>query len=94
MPKNEPEIMAAHVGRLRRTLKRLALFSLACAILAVVAVWQGSEAPTIHLLLATAIMAGGCVLVATFLMALIYFSANSGHDAEAHDSNALIDKEL
>ena len=29
MPKNEPEIMAAHVSRLRRTLKRLALFSLA-----------------------------------------------------------------
>ncbi|WP_265587577.1 hypothetical protein [Sphingomicrobium arenosum] len=93
MPVKEPEFKSAALARLRVTLRRLALFSLGCALLAVAITFKNSEAPTIHLLLAVAILAGGSVLVASFLMAIMYYSARSGHDAEAHDSNALIDKD-
>ncbi|MCJ8191278.1 hypothetical protein [Sphingomicrobium aestuariivivum] len=93
MPKMEPELKAAALARLRVTLRRLALFSLACAILAVAFTFKNSDAPSIHLLLAVAILTGGSVLVATFLMALIFYSANSGHDAEAHDAQQHIDKD-
>ncbi len=89
----EPELKAAALARLRVTLRRLALFSLACALVAVAVTFRNSEAPTIHLLLAVAILAGGSVLVATFLMALIFYSARSGHDAEAHDAHPLNDED-
>ena len=36
-------------------------------------------------------MAGGSVLVASFLMTLIFFSNQSGHDADAHEFSKELD---
>lgn len=82
-PRPEPETRQARYGAARRMMKRMALLSLVAAIAAVVLVAKGSEHPSIHILLATAIGVGGTVLMGTALMTLAFFSNSSGHDAKA-----------
>ncbi|MCM8558209.1 hypothetical protein [Sphingomicrobium sediminis] len=91
MPTSEPELAALRIQRLKRTLKRMAWVSLLCAVLAVAFVARGMDGLEIHILIATAIMAGGSVLVASFLMTLIFFSNQSGHDADAHEFSKELD---
>ncbi|MBW0143828.1 hypothetical protein [Sphingomicrobium clamense] len=82
-PKPETEVRAARLMAARRMMKRMALLALVAAIIAVVLVARGSESPSIHILIATAIGVGGTVLMGTALMTLTFFSSSSGHDAEA-----------
>ncbi|MEN3972682.1 hypothetical protein WJS89_08360 [Sphingomicrobium sp. XHP0235] len=89
MPAPEPELTAHRFKRLRRTLKRMALLSLAIGVAAVAYVVSIDASPSIHLVIATFILAGGTMLTATFLMTLLYFSAQAGYDADAHDANPL-----
>lgn len=83
-PRPETEVRAARLVAARRTMRRMALFSLMVAIAAVVLVAKGSEHPSIHILLATAIGVGGTVLMGTALMTLTFYSNASGHDRDAH----------
>ena len=82
-PRPEAELRTARLLAARRTMRRMALLALLAAIVAVVLVAKGSESPSIHVLLATAIGVGGTVLMGTALMTLTFFSSSSGHDAEA-----------
>ncbi|MBB3764907.1 hypothetical protein [Sphingomicrobium lutaoense] len=66
-----------------KAMRWMAVFSLAVGGLAAALVAQGEEAVSIHLLLATAILAGGSVMMAGFLMSLIFYSNASGHDEAA-----------
>ena len=86
-PKPETELRAARLMAARRTMKRMALLALVAAIVAVVLVARGSESPSIHILIATAIGVGGTVLMGTALMTLTFFSSSSGHDAEAGEQH-------
>lgn len=85
-PRPENEERAARMIAARRTMRRMALLALAAAIVAVVLVAKGSESPSIHILIATAIGVGGTVLMGTALMTLTFFSSSSGHDAEAAET--------
>ncbi|MFL5036159.1 MAG: hypothetical protein ACJ8EC_14205 [Microvirga sp.] len=69
--------------RFWRIFRLLALLSVVIAALAVVLVTWGEQSPSIHLMLATALGAGLTVLLGTALMALVFLSANSGHDDAA-----------
>ncbi|WP_343345015.1 hypothetical protein WJT74_11475 [Sphingomicrobium sp. XHP0239] len=91
MPSPEPELTELRFARLRRTLKRMALLSVIVGLLGVAFVVIGDPDPTIHLVVATFVLGAGSMLVATFLMTLIYFSASAGYDADAHDSNPMHD---
>lgn len=82
-PRPENDARAVRLVAARRTMRRMALLALAAAIVAVVLVAKGSESPSIHILIATAIGVGGTVLMGTALMTLTFFSSSSGHDAEA-----------
>jgi hypothetical protein len=71
----------------RARFRRLMLWTAATAVLVVpVAIlWLiSAEGPvTVHMLVATALGAGGAVLMAGLLMGLIFLSDRSGHDDRA-----------
>jgi len=69
--------------RFRRTMKWMALFSMAVAATAVLLVARGDNGAHIHMLIATALGAGLSVLLAGALMSLVFLSSSSGHDDEA-----------
>lgn len=83
-PRPEDEVRLARFAAARRTMRRMALLSVMAAIVAVVLVAKGSDSPSIHVLIATAIGVGGTVLMGTALMTLTFYSSSSGHDLEAH----------
>ena len=91
MPTLEPETADRLKYRTRRLMKRLALVSVAVGLIAATIVVLADPDPTIHLALATFILAAGSLITASGLMTLLYYSANSGHDADAHDANPLKD---
>lgn len=62
----------------------MSLAAIITAALAVYLVQRGEPEMKIHVLIATALGAGLSVLLGTALMALVFISADSGHDDEAH----------
>ncbi len=66
-----------------RIFRLLALLSIVIAVIAVVLVARGDPTLHIHMLIATALGIGLTVLLGTGLMALVFLSANSGHDDAA-----------
>jgi hypothetical protein len=63
-----------------RIFRLLALLSIVIAALAVFLVARGDTGTHIHMLIATALMAGLVVLVGGALMTLTFLSSSSGHD--------------
>ena len=84
-PRPEPETAFFEKRRLKSSLKRMALLSLAIGLAVTIYIGVSEDGPSFHLLFATFILAGGSVLVGTFLMTLIYYSSRSGLDAAAAD---------
>ena len=93
MPTPEPELAQRRKTRFKRTLVRMSWLSALVGLAAVAFVVANDADPSLHLVLATFLMAFGSMLVATFLMSLVFFSAQAGYDAEAHASNPLHDKD-
>lgn len=80
---SDPQMKIARLNRFRLMMKRMTWLSLIAALIAVAAVASGDAHPRIHVLIATAIGVFGTMLLGTFLMTLSFFSAASGHDADA-----------
>lgn len=70
-----------------RIMRLMALLSIVVAGIAVILVTRGDDSLHIHMLIATALMAAGCVLVAGALMTLVFLSASSGHDEQARQTD-------
>lgn len=85
----DPELRSGQRLRFGRLMKRMALFSAAVAAIAAFVIAQG-DSVSIHMIVATAILAGGSVMMAAFLMGLIFYSNASGHDdaAAAHEKDS------
>ena len=69
--------------RFVRIMRVAAAFSIVIAALAVALVARGQSELHIHMLIATALGIGLTVLLGTALMALVFLSAESGHDEAA-----------
>ena len=85
MARPDPVPSPPHSLMLRfwRIFRLLALLSVVVAALAVFLITRGEDSPSIHFMLATALGAGLTVLLGTALMALVFLSAQSGHDNAA-----------
>ena len=70
--------------KFRRVMKWMGLFSVVIAAIAVLLVIRGNKGPHISMMIATALGAGLCVLLAGALMSLVFLSADSGHDDAAN----------
>ncbi|WP_260483140.1 hypothetical protein [Sphingomicrobium flavum] len=81
-PGPDPDARNAGRQRFGRLMKRMALFSLAVALVAAFIISR-EEMVSIHMIIATFILAGGSVMMASFLMGLIFYSNSSGHDDAA-----------
>ena len=66
-----------------RTLRLLALLSIALAALAVALVVRGDPGVHVHMMIATALGVGLSVLLGSALMTLAFLSSSSGHDETA-----------
>ena len=82
MPQPDPVPSPRHslMRRFWRIFRLLALLSIVIAAIAVFLVAQGDTGTHIHMLIATALMAGLVVLVGGALMTLTFLSSSSGHD--------------
>ena len=69
--------------RFLKILRLLALLSIVIAAIAVVLVTRGEGEVHASLIIATALGVGLTVLLGTGLMALMFISSESGHDAQA-----------
>jgi len=85
MPHPDPAPSPRHsaMQRFLRVLRLLALLSLVVAAIAVILVARGDPTIHVHMLIATALGVGLTVLLGTALMALMFISADSGHDEQA-----------
>jgi hypothetical protein len=70
-------------ARFARIMRWMAAFAVAVAALAVGLVARGDTSVHIHMLIATALGVGLCVLVGGALMSLVFLSNASGHDDQA-----------
>jgi hypothetical protein len=71
------------VRRFWRIFRLLLLLAIAVAAIAVLLVAHGDPAIHVHMLIATALGVFFMMLLGTGLMALVFLSADSGHDEEA-----------
>ncbi len=85
MPRPDPVPSPRHSTKQRflRVLRLLALLSIVVAAIAVVLVTRGEGEIHASLIIATALGVGLTVLLGTALMALMFISADSGHDEQA-----------
>lgn len=85
MPRPDPVPSPRHstMQRFLRVLRLLALLSIVVAAIAVILVARGDPTIHVHMLIATALGVGLTVLLGTALMALMFISADSGHDEQA-----------
>jgi hypothetical protein len=87
MPKSDPvpSPRAATVNRFWRIFRLLAALSAAVAAIAVVLVTSGAGEIHASLIIATGLGIFLTMLLGSGLMALMFLSASSGHDAAAND---------
>jgi len=93
MPTPDPPPRPSHstLHRFWRAFRLLAVMAIVTAAVAVILVARGDSGTHVHMLIATALMAGLVVLVGGGLMTLVFLSSSSGHDdqatrsAEEHD---------
>lgn len=82
-PDPVPSPRHAMMRRFWRTLRLLALLSIAIAALAVALVVRGDPGVHVHMMIATALGVGLSVLLGSALMTLTFLSSSSGHDDDA-----------
>jgi uncharacterized membrane protein len=70
--------------RFRRVMRWMSLVAILAALAAVYLVGRGEPDIKIHVAIATALGAGLSVLLGAALMTLVFISADSGHDEQAH----------
>ena len=75
-----PDARHAVMRRFWRIFRLIAVLAIVIAAVAVLLVARGDTGTHIHMLIATALMAGMVVLVGGGLMSLVFLSASSGHD--------------
>lgn len=78
----EAQAQIARRRQFKTLMIRMAIFSLVVAAIAAFIIGMGDDV-SIHMIVATAILAGGSVMMAAVLMGLIFYSNNSGHDDAA-----------
>ena len=85
MPVPDPIPSPRHsmMRRFWRIFRLLALLAIVVAAIAVVLVARGDTGTHIHMMIATALMAGLVVLVGGALMTLTFLSSSIGHDDQA-----------
>jgi len=85
MPEHDPPPSQRHatMRRLWRAFRLLGILAVVVAGIAVLLVARGDTGTHVHMLVATALMAGLVVLVGGGLMTLVFISASSGHDEAA-----------
>jgi len=71
-------------ARYRRLMRWMVLVSVAAVVIALGWLWRSTGPLPIHMIIATAAGVGLSVLLGTALMGLVFLSAGSGHDDEAH----------
>jgi hypothetical protein len=77
---DDPDYRRFAWGRYWRVLRGVAVFAVACVVVALASeYWAFGDLP-IHLAIATALGAFFTVLLAGALMGLVFLSAGSGHD--------------
>ncbi|MBR0553333.1 hypothetical protein [Stakelama marina] len=77
---DDPDYAAFAWARYRRVLKWMAVFSLAVAVLSVLALWWWLDTMAFHLAVATGLGVGLSILLAAALTGLMFLSSGSGHD--------------
>lgn len=82
-PDPVPSPRPSTMQRFLRILRLLVLFSIVIATIAVILVARGDPTIHVHMLIATGLGVGLTVLLGTALMALMFISADSGHDEQA-----------
>jgi len=82
-PDPVPSPRLSTMRRFLRVLRLLALLSIVVAAIAVILVTRGEGEVHASLIIATALGVGLTVLLGTALMALMFISADSGHDEQA-----------
>lgn len=87
-----PSPRLAMLGRFRRMMAWMALFSIVVAAIAVMLVARGDNGIHIHMLIATGLGIGLTVLLATGLMTLMFLSSSSGHDDAAANATEKDDR--
>ncbi len=85
-PDPVPGLRISTLGRFRRIMKWMALFSVVVAAMAIVLVTSGDSGMHVHMMIATALGVGLTVLLAGALMTLAFLSSSSGHDDQAKGS--------
>ena len=83
-PDPVPTPRAGALHRFARTMRWMALLSVACAAVAVWLVARGDSELHLQMMIATALGVGLTVLLGTALISLAYLSHASGHDEQAH----------
>ncbi len=92
-PDPVPSPRPSTMQRFLKVFRLLALLSIVIAGIAVVLVIQGEGEVHASLIIATALGVGLTVLLGTGLMALMFISADSGHDDEAAQTHNKDDDE-
>ena len=82
-PDPVPSPRVSTMQRFLRILRLLILFSIVVAAIAVILVTRGEGEIRASLIIATALGVGLTVLLGSALMALMFISADSGHDEQA-----------
>ena len=84
-PLDDPEQAAFAWARYRRIMRNMALVTAATVTLAVVLLYDGESAASVHYYIAVALGIGVSMLLASALMGLVFLSAGTGHDDSIDD---------
>lgn len=84
MPDHDTPDTAPHWQHFRRLMRWTALAAAISVVLAVTALILGGAPIRLHMLIAVSLGIGVSMLLAGALMGLVFVSARSGHDGDAH----------
>lgn len=82
---DDPQIAAAAWGRFRRIMTWMALVGALCVAVALTALHIWSGPMPIHMIIATVLGVWLTFMLGTGLMALVFLSSGTGHDAQVMD---------
>lgn len=82
---DDPQIAAAAWGRFRRIMAWMALVGAICVAVALTALHIWSGPMPIHMIIATTLGVWLTFMLGTGLMALVFLSSGTGHDAQVMD---------
>ena len=79
-PLDDPQQAAFAWARYRKIMKALLMVTIGVVAAAMLAIYMGEEAVSIHFYIATALGIGFTMLLAGALMGLVFLSSGTGHD--------------